>query len=198
MQNERIRLVPANLSLAPRVADFYKRNRAFFQPYEPVRSEAFFSVAYQAEALEKEAAEWKAGTGYRFYIVPADSPREIIGTIALSNVVMGAFCSAYLGYKLDEAHQGRGYMTAAVGMVVKFAFEELHLHRIEANVMPRNAASIRVLEKNGFENEGLSRAYLKINGVWEDHVHMVRLNDQALFTDAQEDTDAQEEADSHS
>ena len=190
MQDERIRLIPADLSLAPRVADFYARNREFLRPYEPIRREDFISLACQERALKKEVAEWKAGTGYRFYIVPADSPREIIGTIALSNVVMGAFCSAYLGYKLDEAHQGRGYMTAAVGMVVKYAFEELRLHRIEANVMPRNRASLRVLEKNGFENEGLSRAYLNINGVWEDHVHMVKLSDQALFTDAQENADS--------
>ena len=176
MQNEFIQIVPAALSQARQVTEFYRRNRAFLQAFEPARSEEFFSLAYQESALQKEIAAAQAGTGYRFYIKRLDLPGEIIGTIALSNVVMGAFCSAYLGYKLDEAQQGRGYMTAAVGMVVRHAFEELRLHRIEANVMPRNRASLRVLEKNGFENEGLSRAYLKINGVWEDHIHMVRLN----------------------
>ena len=67
-------------------------------------------------------------------------------------------------------------MTAAVGMVVRYAFAEAGLHRVEANVMPRNRPSLRVLEKNGFINEGLSRCYLNINGVWEDHIHMVRIN----------------------
>ena len=64
----------------------------------------------------------------------------------------------------------------ATEILVKYAFEELHLHRIEGNVMPRNLASIRVLEKNHFVNEGISKHYLKINGIWEDHVHMVRIN----------------------
>ena len=64
----------------------------------------------------------------------------------------------------------------AVEMVVQYAFDTLELHRIEGNVMPRNAASLRVLAKNHFVNEGLSKYYLKINGRWEDHVHMVRIN----------------------
>ena len=84
---------------------------------------------------------------------------------------MGTFCSAFLGYKLDEAFINKGYMSAAVDMLTKNAFEELGLHRIEANVMPRNKASLKVLEKNHFVNEGLSKYYLKINGVWEDHIH---------------------------
>lgn len=68
-------------------------------------------------------------------------------------------------------------MTQAVSAITKIAFEELKLHRIEANVMPFNKASLRVLEKCGFENEGLSKKYLKINNVWEDHIHMVKLNE---------------------
>ena len=67
-------------------------------------------------------------------------------------------------------------MSMAVEMLVRYAFEELKLHRIEANVMPRNAASLRILEKNDFVNEGLSKYYLRINGIWEDHIHMVKLN----------------------
>ena len=89
---------------------------------------------------------------------------------------MGAFCSAFLGYKLDENYINQGYMTMAISMIVSYAFDELHLHRIEANVMPRNKASLRALEKNHFENEGLSKHYLNINGIWEDHIHMVRIN----------------------
>ena len=64
----------------------------------------------------------------------------------------------------------------AIEMLVKYAFEELYLHRIEANVMPKNKASLRVLEKDHFVNEGISKYYLNINGIWEDHIHMVRIN----------------------
>lgn len=96
--------------------------------------------------------------------------------IGLNNVVWNAFCSAFLGYKLDKDFLNRGYMSMAVEMVTRYAFEELHLHRIEANVMPRNKASLRVLEKNQYMNEGTAKYYLKINGVWEDHIHMVKIN----------------------
>ena len=68
-------------------------------------------------------------------------------------------------------------MTEAVELITRYAFDHLELHRIEANVMPRNVASLRVLEKNGYINEGISQKYLNINGVWEDHYHMVILNE---------------------
>lgn len=87
----------------------------------------------------------------------------------------GAFRSCFVGYKLDKDYLNCGYMTQAVALLCDYAFSQLKLHRIEGNVMPRNQASLRVLEKNGFVNEGLSRKYLNINGVWEDHIHMVKL-----------------------
>ncbi len=68
-------------------------------------------------------------------------------------------------------------MTEAIVKMVAIAFEKLSLHRIEANIIPRNTRSIRTVEKAGFEYEGISKKYLKINGVWEDHVHMVILNE---------------------
>lgn len=68
-------------------------------------------------------------------------------------------------------------MTETVNEVVRYAFESLGLHRIEGNIMPRNKASIGVVEKCGFVNEGTSRKYLKINGVWEDHIHFVKINE---------------------
>lgn len=177
MKNELLCLTPAESWLAEPAADYYRRNRVFLKGFEPVREERFFTADGQREVLEKELGDREAGRGYRFYIQPAERPHHIIGVIGLNNVVWGAFRSAFLGYKLDRDYVNRGYMTAAVSMLVDYAFQELHLHRIEANVMPRNHASLRVLEKNGFVCEGLSRYYLQINGVWEDHVHMVKLND---------------------
>ena len=175
MQNEAICLIPADVSLTAQVADFYTRNRAFLAPYKPARTEKFFTPAYQRTLLLQEMRARRERTAFRFYITPAGQPDRIIGAIGLSNIVWGAFCSAFLGYKLDEALQGRGYMTAPVAMVTEYAFQTLHLHRIEANVMPRSKASLRILEKNGFYPEGLAKKYLKINGIWEDHIHMVKL-----------------------
>lgn len=171
MENTHIRLVPADLSLAEQAAEYYQKNREFLKAFEPARSEDFFSPAYQREILRKEIQEFEEKTGFHFYIMEAGPDQGLIGKISLTNVVWGAFCSAFLGYKLDADHTGRGYMSMAVEMLVRYAFEELKLHRIEANVMPRNAASLRVLEKM------ISKYYLRINGIWEDHIHMVKLND---------------------
>nr|DAO07186.1 MAG TPA: Ribosomal-protein-S5-alanine N-acetyltransferase [Caudoviricetes sp.] len=176
MENQYIQLVPADLSLAEQVVDYYKRNRDFLEAFEPVRSEEFFSLEYQQAVLKKEMAEYEARTAFRFYIMSVEQPKKVIGIIGLNNVVWGAFCSAFLGYKLDKDFVNKGYMSIAVKLLTQYAFEELGLHRIEANVMPKNKASLRVLEKNHFVNEGISKYYLNINGVWEDHIHMVKIN----------------------
>lgn len=176
MINQYIQLVPADISLAEQVVDYYKRNRDFLEAFEPIRNEDFFTLEYQKSILKKEMADCEARTAFRFYIMSMEHPSKIIGIIGLNNVVWGAFCSAFLGYKLDKDFVNKGYMSVAVEMLTKYAFEELGLHRIEANVMPKNKASLRVLEKNQFINEGISKYYLNINGVWEDHIHMVKIN----------------------
>lgn len=176
MENKYIRLLPAKPELADMVADYYRRNREFLRAYEPEREERFFETEYQKTLLENELKDREAGLSARFYIQPVLEPGRVIGMIGLNNIVRGAFQSAFLGYKLDGANCNRGFMTMAVAMMVEYAFQELKLHRIEANVMPRNKVSLRVLEKNGFESEGLARRYLCINGVWEDHIHMVIRN----------------------
>jgi [ribosomal protein S5]-alanine N-acetyltransferase len=89
--------------------------------------------------------------------------------VALSNIVRGAWQNCTVGYYVDQTRNGRGYATEALGLATGFALTQAGLHRVQAGVMPRNAASIRVVEKNGFRFEGLARHYLQINGVWEDH-----------------------------
>jgi ribosomal-protein-alanine N-acetyltransferase len=176
LETDDLRLISPDLSLASALTDYWRRNRAFLAPYEPQRSEEFFTPSHQADILREEIEREQADTGYRFYITRKEIPGEIIGSIGLSNVVRGAFHSCFMGYQLDEAYLNRGYMTQTVNRVVEYAFRELHLHRIEGNIMPRNQRSIRVVEKCGFTKEGISSAYLNINGVWEDHIHMVKLN----------------------
>ncbi len=178
LEGSSISLLPAQSNLAQAVSEYYSVNRAFLEKFEPKRSEEFFTLRFQESQLVEEEQLRSEKRGYRFYLVENAEPQKVIGTISLSNVVWKAFCSCFMGYGLDAEHGGRGYMTEAVSLVTKHAFEELGLHRIEANVMPRNKASLRVLEKNGYENEGMSRKYLNINGVWEDHIHMVALNEK--------------------
>ena len=169
-----LRLLPADTALAPRTAAYYARNRAFLRPFEPERPQAFFTVEGQRDILLREVLAAQGRRAYRFYIEPKCAPALVVGSIGLNDVVWGAFCSAFLGYKLDGGLLRRGYMTEAVEEAVRIAFTVLGLHRIEANIMPRNTASLGVARKAGFQEEGLAVRYLRINGVWEDHIHMVR------------------------
>lgn len=83
-----------------------------------------------------------------------------------------------MGYRLDERAQGKGYMREAILRVVQYAFDEMKLHRIEANIMPHNVRSIKLITAVGFEEEGLAKKYLKINGKWQDHLQYVVLNEK--------------------
>jgi [ribosomal protein S5]-alanine N-acetyltransferase len=93
----------------------------------------------------------------------------IVGTINLSQIFRGGFQNAYLGYYVGESYAGRGYMTEALRLMLRYAFVELKLHRVEANIQPENVASIALVRRAGFVLEGYSRRYLKICGRWRDH-----------------------------
>ena len=95
--------------------------------------------------------------------------QALLGAIEFTQIVRGLFQSAYLGYFLGARFQEQGYMSEALGLAVGFAFRELGLHRIEANVQPSNEKSRRLLNRLGFTREGFSRRYLKIASRWRDH-----------------------------
>lgn len=111
--------------------------------------------------------EIQLGTGFGFGIFVADRLR---GEVNLNTIHRGARQNAYIGYWIDESVAGHGYMPEAVVAVLRFAFEDLHLHRVQIAIVPRNASSRRVVEKLGLREEGLAQRYLQINGVWEDHI----------------------------
>lgn len=158
------RLEPAD---AAALHDLRVSNRAFLEPFEPSRHERFFTLQSQRDYIQMAIVDWDDDEAYAFGVF-ADSD-EMVGRVALSNVVRGAWQNATLGYFVAEAHNGKGYATEAVGLAVRFAFGDAALHRVQAGVMLHNKASARVLVKNGFRYEGLSPRYLKINGEWEDH-----------------------------
>jgi ribosomal-protein-alanine N-acetyltransferase len=166
LQGERIVLRHLAANDAPAVLAFMKENREFFEQWEPSRENGFFTVNGQAADIEAAAADAAADRRHAFGIF-VDS--ELVGRIALSQIFRGIFQNAYLGYSIAERWNGQGLATEAVGVAMEFAFGELGLHRVQAAVMPRNIGSIRVLEKNGFREEGYAVGYLCINGVWEDH-----------------------------
>lgn len=157
--------------------NYFEENREFFKEWEPVRDKEFYeqeNIVKIIESLKEDYINKRAVPLHIFL----KSSNKLIGYIALSNIVRGAFLSCFLGYKLHKDYIKRGYMSEALEKMKEIAFEEYKLHRVEANIIPRNKASRRLVEKAGFEEEGLSKKYLKINGVWEDHCHYVILNEK--------------------
>jgi len=116
-------------------------------------------------------------SGYAFFIFDK-SDNCLKGGITLSNVRRGVTQSCSLGYWIGMPYAKKGLMTAGVQAVVPFVFETLGLHRLEAACLPSNIASMRLLEKVGFQREGLAKKYLRINGVWQDHILFALLENE--------------------
>jgi ribosomal-protein-alanine N-acetyltransferase len=177
---ERLRLKVLGPDFAHQSLDYYSRNRAFLAEWNPTPTIDFYTLAYHRARLHAELGLMQEGRLARFWLFKREDTAcaTAIGNLGFNNIVRGAFQSCHLGYQLDQHEINQGFMTEALRSAIAFAFDQLQLHRIEANVMPRNLRSSRVLAKLGFVEEGLARQYLKINGVWEDHIHFVLLNDK--------------------
>lgn len=166
------------LGLSPELlVDYLSRNESFWKPWSPTTPASYFQLSYQREHLKRQLLQMQQGEALRFYLFHKHNPHKIIGDIGFTHIIRGVFQSCFLSYKIDKNEQQKGYMTEALTKVITFVFNELKLHRIEANIMPRNTASIKTVEKLNFQYEGTSKKYLKINGQWEDHCHYVLLND---------------------
>jgi len=94
---------------------------------------------------------------------------ELAGQLTVGGIAYGSLCSAHIGYWVDSRVAGRGVMPTALALAVDHCFLVLRLHRVEVNIRPENTASLRVVEKLGFREEGLRRAFLHISGEWRDH-----------------------------
>ena len=129
--------------------DFYRRNREFWRPWEPRRSADFYTVRNMGRIIRSERQNHRAGSALTLYLFIKGQDRKIIGKAALSSIVRGPFLSAFAGYMVDKNEIRKGYATEALSELVRVAFEDLGLHRLEANIIPRNRASRALAEKNG-------------------------------------------------
>lgn len=158
-------------------SQFLKRNAQFLQPFMPSADAQSYTVERQQEILVQFASELDRQTRYPWGIFSGDSG-QLIGWVTLSDVVRGAFHSAHLGYGMDADWTRRGIMTDAVAAAVRMGFSVARLHRIQAAIMPGNAASIGVITRNDFEFIGRASSYLRIDGTWQDHDLFARINPQ--------------------
>ena len=155
-------------------AELRALSRDHLVPWEPAWARDELTRSAYRRRLRHYQRETREDLGYAFGIFE-ELDERLIGGLTLSNVRRGVTQAASLGYWLGRPHAGRGRMSGAVRAVLPYAFDVLRLHRIEAATMPTNTASIRVLERCGFEREGYARRFLRINGVWQDHILFARL-----------------------
>lgn len=162
---------------AESLLDLHIRNSDFFQKYSPTFDENYFTIESTRNYIHDTIKKREEGSGYSFGIYLKGN-EKLIGTVSLFQILRGALQKCLIGYSLDKQYNGNGYTTEAVSLTVKFAFDELKLHRIEAGVMLSNIGSMRVLEKAGFHKEGIEQKGVKINGRWEDHQIMAIISDK--------------------
>ncbi len=177
------------LYLRPAIAADYaawarlrEQSRAFLTPWEPTWLSDDLTRAAFRRRLRRQAEDIAADESFAFLIFDATSD-ELLGGLTLGGIRRGVAQAATLGYWMGAHHAGKGRMTRAVAAVVRFGFDSLRLHRIEAACIPDNAPSIALLERNGFQREGFARAYLKINDAWRDHILLALLEGEAKRLD---------------
>ena len=144
-------------------------SREHLERWEPRWSEHEFTPRSFRRRIRWYAEGARRDTSYTFFVCLKESGR-MVGGVTLDAVRRGTTQRAVLGYWLAEEETGNGYMTEAVRALLNFAFRDLKLHRVEAASIPENVASVRVLERTGFEREGYMRSYIRIDGRWEDHL----------------------------
>jgi ribosomal-protein-alanine N-acetyltransferase len=140
--------------------------------WSPPAVAGYFTEDFWAERLAAAVDDFAADRAVRFVIQPAAAPLDgpVIGSCNYTNIVRGAFQACHLGYQIGRAHEGQGLMAEALRATNAYMFEAIRLHRVMANFRPENARSRRLLERLGFVEEGLARAYLYIDNDWRDHV----------------------------
>jgi len=165
---------------APQMSDYAEwatlreASRDFLTPWEPTWPPDDLTRASYRRRIRRYVEDQRSDLAYPLFVF-RKSDNVLVGGLTLANIRRGCAQAGNLGYWMGAAFSRQGFMTAAVKLVIPFAFETLRLHRVEAACIPGNAASIRLLEKTGFRREGFAREYLCIDGSWQDHLLYARL-----------------------
>jgi Acetyltransferases, including N-acetylases of ribosomal proteins len=151
-------------------------SRDFLVPWEPTWPADDLTRGAFRRRLRRYAEDLRNDLAYAFLIFRSED-NALVGGLTLANIRRGVAQAGSIGYWTGAPFARKGHMTAAMRALVPFCFGTLRLHRLEAACIPGNTASVRLLEKTGFQREGYARNYLCINGVWQDHLLYARLKD---------------------
>jgi ribosomal-protein-alanine N-acetyltransferase len=166
---DRLTLKVLGKEAAPMVLSFYSENKEHFEKWEPSRSKNFYTLAYHKASLCAEHNQMSEGRQIRYWLFLKDNPNEIIGSVCFQNFLGEPYKSCTIGYKISSKFLRRGYAYEAITKGISIVFNDYHVHRVEAYIMPDNIPSQKLVEKLTFCDEGISYSYANINGRWTDH-----------------------------
>jgi [ribosomal protein S5]-alanine N-acetyltransferase len=176
LESDRVVLRQPQMSDFSEWAALRERSREFLKPWEPIWPVDDLTRGAFRRRLKRYAEDHRTDQAYSFFVT-RKSDGMLVGGITIANVRRGVAQAGSIGYWMGEPYARQGLMSAALRALVPFSFVTLRLHRLEAACIPTNTASIRLLEKSGFQREGYARQYLCINGMWQDHLLYARIKD---------------------
>jgi ribosomal-protein-alanine N-acetyltransferase len=154
---------------APELLRYRVENQAHLAPWEPLREPIYYTLDHCIASIADGREHARLDRGYPLLVFD-HGEKMLLATVTFANLVRGAFQACHLGYGVAASMQGKGLMQEVLRAGIDWAFDELNLHRVMANYLPRNERSARLLALLGFEREGYAKRYLNIAGVWEDHI----------------------------
>ena len=163
-----IYLRPAVFSDYAQWVEVRRRNQSYLQPFEPAWPPTCLEPDFFKRRIERLSREREQDKTYAFLVFTMGG--DLSGGININNVTRGAAQMASLGYWIDEAYQGKGYMSQATNAVLYYAFSSLMLSRMNAATLPHNYRSRAMLQRLGFVEEGFAKSYIQINGARQDHI----------------------------
>ncbi len=166
---ERLVLTAGEESMAPLVLDYFSRNREDFARWDRHYGDEFYTLDYQEQALAAEQKLFLRSSGVRYYTFLKDEPDHIIGNVSFSYLTEDGGHRCALGYRTDADYRRQGYAYEAISFLLPLIRENYGVKRIEADVLPENIPSLMLIEKLGFEFEGIARKSHSIAGVERDH-----------------------------
>ncbi|HEY9722748.1 MAG TPA: GNAT family N-acetyltransferase [Oscillatoriaceae cyanobacterium] len=170
LESERLILRLPDEDDVPAIVRYLRENDAFHKPYNPPAPDDFLTEEFQLRRVRSMREDFAADRALRLFLFKKAEPARVIGQLSFSAIQRGPAQYCNLGYHQAQHEQGQGHMREGLPVAIAYAFENLQLHRIQANYMPTNERSGRLLRSLGFVVEGYARDYLFIDGAWRDHV----------------------------
>ena len=164
--------MPEDLDL---LMEYENDNRAHVAQWEPCRVNEYFSLEKTKQRITHSFESFQLGKSISL-VGFSQNKSKIICICTFSNIIHGVFQACNLGYSIAKNEQGKGLMFELLQTSIEYVFHEYQLHRIMANYMPSNIRSEKLLQRLGFQKEGLAKSYLKIAGSWQDHVLTSKIN----------------------